>query len=162
MRHWHKNKKNKFHENETNELKVFFGSKILLVILSILLLAVLSAFTRDFSHKGSIDDEVIDLQNEISDLEFERDNNLALIEYYDSEEFLKQEAKKNLELKENGERIMVIADSELDKYLINEDQSKNLKKDENNDIDIDMINTEEIEKNKLERQLDLWWNYFFS
>ena len=160
MRHWNKNKKNNFSKEE-NELKVFFGSKIFLVVLSILLLAVLSAFTRDFSHKGSIDSEVGDLQTEISDLEAERDNNLALIEYYDSDDFLKQEAKKNLELKEIGERIMVIADDELNKYLSEERDIVNLKKNENNDIDIDNINKEKLEKNKFKRQFNIWWNYFF-
>lgn len=162
MRHWNKNQKNKFYQDDKNELKIFFGSKILLVILSILLLAVLSAFTRDFSHKGFIDSEVGGLQDEINDLESERDNNLALIEYYDSDEFLKQEAKKNLELKEDGERIMVIADDELDKYLLHENEVGNLKKTENNDIDIENINEEKFEKNKLERQFNIWWNYFFS
>ena len=67
MRHWAMEKTTVTKSNNTKaELHGFLASRVLLVILSVILIAVLSAFTRDFSQKNNIDSEVVDLQARIS------------------------------------------------------------------------------------------------
>lgn len=166
MRHWSLDQ-SKVVINSNNskaELHGFLASRVLLVILSIILIAVLSAFTRDFSQKNSIDSEVSGLQGQINELEMQRDNYLALINYYDSDEYLKQQAKRNLELMEAGEKIVVIPDDELNKYLAIEAELEKLKKIENNDIEdseVEILEEDLPMEGKLQRQFRLWWEYIF-
>ena len=167
MRHWEAKQKKNFVSNSNNtkaELSQFLASRILLVILSIVLIAVLSAFTRDFSQKSNVDSEVVDLQSRISELEKERDDYLSMINYYSSDEYLKQQAKRNLELKDAGENIVVISDDELEKYLLLEAELENLKNFKNNVIE-DSVEENENEivddELKIQKQFRIWWEYIF-
>lgn len=162
MRCWQgKSSKQQSISDSEAELKRFLASKFLLVILSVILIAVLSAFTRDFSQKHLVDAEVQELENEVEELKQQRDEYLSKINYYDSEDYLKQQAKKNLDLKEEGENVIVISDEELEKYLVLEAELSNLQNLQNNDIEDNTSRKENNEnQSKLEKQFVVWWDYF--
>jgi hypothetical protein len=138
------------------------NSQAFFVILTVLLLVFLSSFTRDFSQKRTIDNEVQALQDEIKALEDKHTYELSLINYYDSEEFLALEAKSVLDMKLPGEKVVVLTESEVDKILRVE-LPFDLQKNENNDNStLSVQNQTTADVSRWQSQGRLWWGYFFD
>lgn len=138
------------------------NSQAFFVIMTVLLLVFLSSFTRDFSQKRNIDNEVQSLQNEIKLLEDKHTYELSLINYYDSEEFLALEAKSVLDLKLPGEKAVVLTEGEVEKILMGELPFE-LQKNENNDnstLNVQNSTTDSV--SRWQSQGRLWWGYFFD
>lgn len=138
------------------------NSQVFFVIMTVLLLVFLSSFTRDFSQKRTIDNEVQSLQNEIKELEDKHTYELSLINYYESEEFLALEAKSVLDMKLPGEKVVVLTETEVDKILMGE-LPFDLQKTENND-NSKLSSSEEMitDVSRWKSQGRLWWGYFFD
>ncbi|HPL93360.1 MAG TPA: hypothetical protein PLB38_03700 [bacterium] len=148
-------------DSEMTGIFKILNSQVLFVILTALLLVFLSSFTRDFSQKRSIDGEVETLQAEIKSLEDKHTYELALINYYESDEYLALEAKSVLDMKLQGEKAVVLTENEVDKILQVETPYQDLQKDIDNDKSI-IDDTAEQSESRWRSQGQLWWSYFFN
>ncbi len=149
-------------EEELTGIWKLLNSQAFFIIMTVLLLVFLSSFTRDFSQKRNIDNEVQSLQNEIKLLEDKHTYELSLINYYDSEEFLALEAKSVLDMKLPGEKVVVLTEGEVEKILMGELPFE-LQKNENNDnstLNVQNSTTDSVFR--WQSQGRLWWGYFFD
>ncbi|HOX97297.1 MAG TPA: hypothetical protein PL066_03030 [bacterium] len=149
-------------EEELTGIWKLLNSQAFFIIMTVLLLVFLSSFTRDFSQKRNIDNEVQSLQNEIKLLEDKHTYELSLINYYDSEEFLALEAKSVLDMKLPGEKVVVLTEGEVEKILMGELPFE-LQKNENNDnstLNVQNSTTDSV--SRWQSQGRLWWGYFFD
>ncbi len=127
-----------------------FNSKIL-IILGIVLVAVFSvAASKEFIKKRQLDNEIASLQSEIENLKVEQDEFITLIDNYNSESYIEQEARVNFNYKKKGEKVVVIKTDKKEETInsIN-NESENL-------------NSPDIEQGDSAENFKLWWNYFFS
>lgn len=148
-------------DSEMTGIFRILNSQVLFIILTVLLLVFLSSFTRDFAQKRSIDGEVEVLQAEIKNLEEKHTYELALINYYESDEYLALEAKNVLDMKLSGEKVVVLTENEVDKILQMELPYQGLpKKDYNVKSIIEDVGGKE--ESHWRRQGRLWWAYFFN
>ncbi len=161
LRHHQVGESRYVNDSEMTGIFKILNSQVLFVILTALLLVFLSSFTRDFSQKRSIDGEVEVLQQEIKALEDKHTYELALINYYESDEYLALEAKNVLDMKLSGEQAVVLTEAEVDKVLQMELPYKSLQK--NDDNDKSMISDGEAgAESRWRSQGRLWWSYFFN
>lgn len=115
---------------------------VLIVVFSV-------AASKEFVKKHQLDQEISDLQNEIDRLKVEQDEFLTLIENYNSESFIEQEARMNFNYKKRGEKVVVIkTDNRVDSSTINNIPEK--------------INSEKADPQAGSSNFKLWWNYFFG
>lgn len=111
----------------------FLGGVILLVIIAM-------SFTKDFLRARKVNQEIMQLQNELSLLENKNIELNNLIQYFDSEIYAVKKARTELGLKKPGESVIVIPKNENEENLA--------------------VNLSEIKKN--ESHINKWWKYFFE
>lgn len=88
------------------------GPKIFTIIALIFLLLILVPLAKDYSRKKIIENEIIDIQNQISDFEDKNKDLKEMIDYFQSDASLEEQARLNLGLKRPGETVVVITDEE--------------------------------------------------
>jgi cell division protein FtsB len=109
-------------------IKLVFGVGVLLLFL------VVGSVVKGFSQRVGVSQEIEDLKAEIQDLEKEQNDLVQLLEYIESDEFIKQEGKIKFGLKEPGERKIVINEyhaekkPQLEVALLEEDTKSNPQK----------------------------------
>lgn len=91
--------------------------------------------------KNDIDIEVEQLKAQIQKMEGSNQDLSKLVEYFNSEDYLKQEAKLKFGLREQGEQLVVISDQKRDQRKL----LANIKSQESQ-----ISNTQK------------WWNYLFN
>ena len=129
-----KNKKNIF-------TKLFFSNYFFILIL-IIIFSFGSIFIKKYDENKNIDNDLENLKTEIENLEKDNEDLGNLIEYFNSSFFVEKEAREKLGLKKDGEKVMVIKNT--NNYEGYKD-SPNL----NNKI--------------TDKSLPLiWWGYFFG
>lgn len=125
------------------------NSKIVIVA-GIVLIAVFSvAASKEFIKKHQLDREISNLQNEIDRLKVEQDEFLSLIDSYNSEEFIEQEARMNFNYKKRGEKVVVIRTDKDGNSSINNNLSEK-------------YNSQNSDQSGKTGNFKLWWNYFFG
>ena len=125
--------------------KKIFGKILsfkLSIFFSIIIIALLSIeIGREYYLEHQIQKEINSLQKEID--HFEKNNyKLSLLaEYYKTEEYKELEARKRLNMKKDGENVVIIRqlDSDFDGALADQD-----------------------DRNKNIPNYVKWWNYFFA
>lgn len=160
LRHHQVGESRYINDSEMTGIFRILNSQVLFIILTVLLLVFLSSFTRDFAQKRSIDGEVEVLQAEIKNLEEKHTYELALINYYESEEYLALEAKNVLDMKLSGEKVVVLTENEVDKILQMELPYQSLQKKDYSVKSIEDVGGKE--ESHWRRQGRLWWAYFFN
>lgn len=93
-----------------NFFNFFIHSRLYLIGGSILVLFMGMAVVRQFTTKHQVDSEIFALKDQIKALEGGNQDLGKLLEYFKSDEFLKQEAKLKFGLKEKGEQVVVLTD----------------------------------------------------
>lgn len=161
LRHHQVGESRYVNDSEMTGIFKILNSQVLFVILTALLLVFLSSFTRDFSQKRSIDGEVETLQLEIEKLEDKHTYELALINYYESDEYLALEAKSVLDMKLQGEKAVVLTENEVDKILQVEVPYQDLQKTNDNDKENIKV-YDDTSDSRWRSQGKLWWSYFFN
>lgn len=126
-----------------------FNSKIIIILGIILIIVFSVAASKEFIKKHQLDNEIAGLESEIDRLKVEEDEFIKLIDNYNSESYIEQEARVNFNYKKRGEKVVVIkTDNKV--YL------------ESNDNLPEKSNSSQAERGIQANNLRLWWNYFFG
>ncbi|MDD2681279.1 MAG: septum formation initiator family protein [Patescibacteria group bacterium] len=93
------------------------GPKVFAIIALIFLLLILVPLAKDYSRKRIIENEIIDIQNQISDFEDKNKDLKEMIDYFQSDASLEEQARLNLGLKRPGETVVVVTDEEANFFV---------------------------------------------
>jgi cell division protein FtsB len=122
--------------------KIFF-SNILIIVLVLVLLIFCFGIFRECAKRAALEEELAGLERELQKQKADNDNFLISLDAYNSDFFLEQEARGKFNLKKEGEKVVIIPDS---------DKMIKIKSD---------VDSEGEKKLKL-NNFELWWNYFFA
>lgn len=121
-------------------IKMKIHSKKFIFFLAVVLVLVVISLGRESYRYFQINQEIRKLKNKIEELRKSNEELIKTREFYQSKEFLEEEARKKFGLVKEGENVIIVASG----------QDEELK--------------QEAEK-KLEQQTlnpKLWWDYFFK
>jgi len=127
-----------------------FNSKIYIILGIVLIIVFSAAASKEFLKKHQLDNEIADLESEIDRLKVEEDEFIKLIDNYNSENYIEQEARVNFNYKKRGEKVVVIK-TDNDKVYLN-----------SNDNMPEESNSNQVERGFNTDNLKLWWDYFFG
>lgn len=123
----------------------FHSFKIRLLVLALLALLGFAGyhFLRAKQKQLKINEEVTELQEQIDEFESKNKNLGQLAQYLQTDDFKEKEAKRKLNLVKEGEKVVIVKRSEIEKT------------------------SEEVEERKPEVEIDrptyyYWWYYFFG
>lgn len=94
--------------------KKFIYSRLYLVIGVIVACLLTAGVAKQIMAKKQIDTEVGQLKSQIQQMEGSNQDLSKLVEYFNSEDYLKQEAKLKFGLREQGEQLVVLSDQKRD------------------------------------------------
>lgn len=118
-----------------------FSFQIVVIVVLVVVFVMGSALSKELYREYQIKKEVDALKAEIESMENDNYELSQMIEYYKTEEYKEAEARKRLNLKAEGEKVVMISESESEYEEI---------------VDGEKGATIEI-SNRLK-----WWNYFFA
>lgn len=126
-------------------LSKFFVIGVVIFFISFAFITV-----KEMTNKNQLEKEIAQLNNEIETLKLKKQSFLDLIDTYQDEFYVESEARKKMNLKKPGEKVVVV---NLDEYHSLDDDSVF-----NNQY------TDEEKNNNVEKVSNfvLWWNYFFG
>ena len=96
----------------------FFSSRLFFVVAGLLLLFIILADAKAVMKRKQVSKEITQLKTEIADLETSQDGLNNVLEYLQSEEFIKQEAKIKFGMRNEGERVVVLHDTQDDRRVV--------------------------------------------
>jgi len=105
------------------------------------LIGVITAASREGYRRYKVEKEISELKQQIENLQEENSSLYALLEHFQSEEFLEKEARLKLNLIKRGEKLVII-DSDKKMFSQQEDSQKEQKKNKSN--------------------FKQWWDWLFS
>ena len=132
---------NMFKKKENFFHKIIFNNIFLSVIGLIVIVAISIPLAKNVSKQYEINNEVQNLKNEISNIEKKNSNLKDMLVYLESDQFIEEQARINLNYKKVGENLYVITD---------ENKSENIKL------------SLELNKNKKTNNPIKWLNHFFN
>lgn len=127
-----------------NIISAIFYNQYFLAILGFVLIVIISMpLSKNLNQKYKIDDEILGLENEIENINSKKNSISKIIKYLDSDQYVEEQARLNLDLKKQGEEVVVIR---------NNDENMNAYEYENNN------SSEDYNLTNAQR----WWRYFFG
>jgi len=93
-------------------LRNFFGSRLFLIGMFVLALLVALGFARAYYSDYKVRQEIEALQQEVGRLEKKKFESIKLLDYVTSEEFVEEKARTELNLKKEGEHVVILQGSE--------------------------------------------------
>lgn len=141
-------------------LKKILTSKVFLVVILIGLGFLTFQLLKITNHKYKLQSELKPLNNEIERVEKEKEELSENFDYFKSESYAEKEARARLNLKKEGEKVVIVSPGE---ELQNQDLNPSLEKlslgqQENEPSAKLKANQEKKESSRV----GLWWNYFFG
>ncbi len=131
--------------------KKIFSSHIALSIIGLVIILFISfPLAKNISKQYKINNEIKLLQEEISQLNGKNENLKNLISFLESDQFIDEEARKNLNFKKEGENVVII--------------KNNISTTAKNPNEINskyMINQPKKEQKKRLSNPEKWLKYFF-
>jgi cell division protein FtsL len=125
----------------SNQKNNFIQSPKIFVILLVVLLFSAFWFLKSWQDNKKVNQEIENLEREMSILEKDTIEMEELIAYFNSQAFIEEKAREDLGLKNPGENVIV---------LVNQDETNQPK-----------IEDVKSEENK-ESNFIKWWRYFFK
>ena len=122
---------------------VVFSKPMIIVEIGILIVLGFNV-GKEYLEKKSIEEEIAYLEEQINQLDHQKDELGALIEYVQTDAFVKQEAREKLNLTSEGESVIIIPDVDADPSDLNSSANQ----------------TRGVVLG--ESKLKLWWEYFFD
>lgn len=89
---------------------LFSNQRFLAIIGLIFLVLIIFPLARTYSQKRVVEKEIADVKKQISEFERVNQDLKEMIVYLNSDQSLEEEARLNLNLKKNGEQVVVISD----------------------------------------------------
>ncbi len=124
--------------------KIFFNQVTYFFIGLILLTLIVYPLSKKLSQHYGLNKEIKELEKEIESLKGRSSELHELITYLESDQFTEEAGRLNLNLKKEGEEVVVISHDKLTRQ---------------NDKSLDTKNNKNVKtKNNLQR----WWLYFFN
>ena len=119
-----------------------------------IIIAISYPLSKNISQQYKINDEIKDLQKEINNLESDNDDLSKLIKFLESDQFADRQARLNLNLKKEGEEVVVI------KNMDETPNSSGSNPDNNGNISATGNLKNAQKKNQWFGNLYKWLNYF--
>lgn len=107
---------------------------------------------KNVSKRYDINKEIEKLQAEIKEMEKKNNELSKLADYLESDQFITEQAKLNLNYKNPGEEMVVIKDKDAENIKIEDD-------DKNSVFDMKAV---DANKKKTKKNPQQWWDYFFN
>jgi len=95
--------------------KHFFYSKWFLVAMLFLIVVMLSSYARAYYQEYLVKQEIKNLQEEVHSLESKKLETVEILKYVQSDAFVEEKARTELNLLKPGEKMAVIAEDSLKK-----------------------------------------------
>ncbi|MFB6226427.1 MAG: septum formation initiator family protein [Candidatus Paceibacteria bacterium] len=102
-------------KDKNKTIKKIFQSKLFLVVLIVLVFLVGSAAFRSLYRNYKVNREITRLEKKVDNLKKEKIESMKILEYVSSKKFAEKKARTELNLKKNGEKVMVIKDEDSQK-----------------------------------------------
>lgn len=130
-----------------NKIKKILYSR-LFIFLSLLALIWLGlVLTKTVYRKYQLNQEIESLKFEITKMDKKEQELTKLIDYLGSQDYLEKEAREKLNLKKEGESVLMVSETELAKELSDSSSQATVR------------GKEKIEE---ENNLIKWWKFFFK
>lgn len=140
--------KEEFSEGISSGKGKFFSSRIFLFFLLLALIWLSLILTNTTYKRYQMIKEINDLKNEISQLKTDNQDLVNLLDSFNNQSFLEKEARRRLNLKKEGEIVVVLPKTETGATFQAQEQEI---KEENSS-----------QNEKEESNLSKWWRYFFK
>ena len=140
----YKKKKKKILEN------IFTNQYLISIIGLIVIIGIATPLIKNFNKLRLINNEKEELEGEIRQMENKNSQLKDLINYLESDDFVNEQARLQLNYKAEGEEVVVITNKK-EKDLRTKDQNTNL-----------MYNNRKDGLTNNRSNPTKWWNYFFN
>lgn len=101
-------KKNSMEEKKQSKWKQIFYSRWFLLVLFVLVIFLALSYTRAYYQEYKVQQEITNLRNELGSLQGKKLETIELLKYVQTDEFLEDKARTELNLVKPGERMAVI------------------------------------------------------
>ncbi len=129
-----------------NKLKKFFSSRAVLFLLLLAFIWLSISLVKAFYKKRQMDQEIGALKAEIAKMDGKGQDLNQLLSYFNSESYLEREAKDKLNLKKEGENVVMVQGAA-------ETVGEN-----NSSVSVGAAVSAPVEENNFIK----WWNFFFK
>src|SRR3989339_47344 len=136
-------------------IRNIFTSKIFLFILIIATIWVVLICLKITSKRYQMAREINNINQEIERLKQNNQNLTALIEPFNNQSFLEKEAKRRLNLRKEGEEVVILPKNEFS-------DNQTTTPETNSASLAGSSNQNQVVDNKEEPNFQKWWRYFFK
>ncbi|KKS69934.1 MAG: hypothetical protein UV40_C0010G0008 [Parcubacteria group bacterium GW2011_GWA1_42_7] len=133
-----------------NSFKNFFSFKLLLFLLLLIFIWFGLQLVRLTYKRHELNKEINNLKSEVERLEKSSGDLSQLMNYFNSADFLEREAKEKLNLKKEGENVVVVPEAAIVQRINQESQTDSAKAEDKE------------EKKEEDGNPVKWWKYFFG
>ena len=99
--------------NKNSGRRILFNSKLLALIGVVIIILISIPLAKKISQRYKIDQEIKEMEREISELESRNSGLSDAISYLESNEFVEEQARLKLGLKKQGEEVAVIKENQV-------------------------------------------------
>jgi len=136
-------------------IRNIFTSKVFLFILIIATIWVVLICLKITSKRYQMAREINNINQEIERLKQNNQNLTALIESFNNQSFLEKEAKRRLNLRKEGEEVVILPKNEFS-------DNQTTTPETNSASLAGSSNQNQVVDNKEEPNFQKWWRYFFK
>lgn len=112
----------------TQQIMRFLSSKLFFIVAGFVLVLIIITDVKSVFRRQQVSEEITQLKEEIAELEKSQEGLANVLDYLKSDEFVTQEAKIKFGMRDAGERVVVLHDTnplnrEVDATLLSPEQS---------------------------------------
>jgi len=96
---------------EQSWFKRFFASRLFLIAVLVVVVFIAVGYARAYYQDKKIRDEIAALEEEVRNLETKKIESLEILDYVTSDDFIEEQARKELNMKKPGENTLIIDQS---------------------------------------------------
>lgn len=96
-------------------IRFIFNPKTLIILGLAIVIVISIPISKNISKKYNIDQEILELEKEITAMESANTDFKKMITYLESDSFVEEQARLNLGLKKEGEEVIVVESSDFSK-----------------------------------------------
>ncbi|MBU4142579.1 septum formation initiator family protein [Patescibacteria group bacterium] len=130
-----------------NKLKKIFSSRTVLFLLLLAFVWLSLVLVRAFYKKRQLDQEIGALKSEVEKMDKKGQELNQFLGYFSSQDYLEKEAKDKLNLKKEGENVVMV-----------QEPAAEAAKENNNSAPAGAAISAPVEENNLVK----WWKFFFK
>jgi len=106
---------------EPTRLKMFFSSRLFVVLFFGLSLLLVFGFIRSYYRDYKVKEEIRQLETQIDALSKQKLESMEILQYVMSDDYVEEKARTELNLKKPGEGVMIVEDNNTEKEVSNEE-----------------------------------------